>query len=207
VFAPSPATLTYFSGTGSGVTGATVNLTPTNNAALAFATSPILTTGAAATRNSDVITVTSPPAFGSAYTLYAAATPFAPNVSAVQQAPAELGVDINNRFRILRQPGAGNIATDIIDNFIPRASPAISGTWNQGTLGKIAMAGTAGDAAGVFNGGAVATSAPVTVPPVNRVTIGMNIANNNLQINGTVGALGLWATQRVPNSQLQSMTT
>ncbi|HEY6022135.1 MAG TPA: hypothetical protein VIY48_20380 [Candidatus Paceibacterota bacterium] len=57
VFPPSPATLSYISGTASGVTGASVNLTPTNNGALGFPTSPIATSGAAAARSSETITI------------------------------------------------------------------------------------------------------------------------------------------------------
>lgn len=60
-FPPSPAALTYVSGVGSGVTGATVNLTPVDNSASGFATSPIRTTGGAVVRASDAVTLTTVP--------------------------------------------------------------------------------------------------------------------------------------------------
>jgi hypothetical protein len=105
VFPPSPATVT---GGGCG-TPPTVNLVPTDNSALGFATSPIRTTAAAATRAADVVTATTSPTFGSAYTLFAKGTPNPP--TGYPQDQVYLAVDDNtgNNFaRIYRGGSTGN---------------------------------------------------------------------------------------------------
>lgn len=208
VFPPSPAALTYVSGTASGVTGATVTLTPTNNATSAMVSNPILTSGSAALRNNEINTLimTGLPAVGSAVSVIAQATPQAATTYPAVQAPLEINDgSSNNRLNVrannfTAQPRTLSVASNVATTL------TTPGTWTQGASGKIAGTTAANDQAFSFNGGATVTSAAGVFPTgMNQVNIG-NLVSGTQTWNGNVEAFGIWFNQRVPNAQLQSMT-
>jgi hypothetical protein len=204
-FPPSPSTLTYVSGTATGWTGATVTLTPTNLAANAAASNPILTTSAAVTRNTEINTLvlTGLPAFGSAWTLWARATPQITGANEYLFA----AVSGTNRTSVLRGTTGLPLIVDIDPTGGTFWSAAISGapTWTIGSSAKIAQAVQTGDQAACFNGGSVDTKAGTMTLAPNAVNIG--VMNNQNIWNGNIEELAIWFTQRVPNATLQSITT
>lgn len=206
VFPPSPAALTYVSGTGSGVTGATVNLTPTNNAALGFATSPILTTNAAATRAADVVTVTSPPVFGSAYTLFIAGTPAAPLSYPANQNAIQTDTGSTAQRYVLRRNINTSLTASLVGG-VGGANPVVSGAWAQAAFGKLAAAAVAGAQSAVFDGGTVANGTIVTLPttPTN-VSIGTNVGGVEF-FNGVISRFAIWSTTALSSITLQAITT
>lgn len=203
-FPASPASQVSTSGAGVGTP--TFTLTPTNNAASGFATSPIPTNGAATTRNTDIITLSSAPAFGSAYSLYAAGTPQAP--TAFVNSQFIIGIDdgsSNNRFLLARTSLTG----------VPKVVEVSGGTQNFNTvlggaaawtaLGKLAMAGAASDQRAAFNG-SLDTNSYASVMPVgaNNVTIGQT--QNTALFDGFIAQAAIWKSQRISNAMLQSIT-
>jgi hypothetical protein len=171
-----------------------------------FATSPILTTTLAITRAADVVTVTNPPVFGSAYTLFGKGTPNAPTGYGTNQALLDVNDGTsNNRIDIRRSSGTG-VATDIIVvGNVQQTSPASAGAWNAVTSGKLTMGLAAGDQALSFNGSAVTTSTTTPLFTPSGVSIGSR-QGGTLQWNGYVERIALWPSTRLPNATLQSLT-
>ena len=101
---PSSSATTWTDGTGLGTgSGASFNLVPTNFAADAFATSPILTTSAAATRAATVATLALPAGATSTsgYSLLGIGTPEAPTGYPVKQILGEIDDGTaNNRLYV-----------------------------------------------------------------------------------------------------------
>lgn len=169
----------------------------------ASATSPIRTTNAAATRAADVVTLTSPGVFGSAYTLYAKATPQAPNPYTLPQYVMMISNGTtNNRSAVFR---ASNAASNFLNTGNGANNLSAAGaSWAQNTSGKIALAYAPGDQAGIFNNGTIQTASGVNVvSPPTQVEFGCRLGVQ--QLNGFLAEGGIWLSQRVPNSQLQSM--
>jgi hypothetical protein len=171
-----------------------------------FATSPIRTTSAAVTRAADQVTLASPPTFGSAYSLFAAATPNAPiNSSSIQTLIAVNDGTINNRFQLDRNSNDAHV------RMFYDVSSAVSVqysafTWNQLTSVKIAAAAQDSDQAFCVNGGLpVGTLAAAGVPVVNNVSVGYT-SSATLQFNGYITRAAIWATQRLPNANLVAGT-
>jgi hypothetical protein len=209
VFPPSPAPLTYVSGAGSGVVGATVNLTPTDNSALGFATSPIRTTAAAATRAADVDPLTNVPASlcSPACTTFTKGTPLAPAGYPTNQSIVTASDNTaNNRIGTFRNnTSAAANSFDVVGG-AAQTVPASAGTWSQSTSGKLIAAFASNDIAVDFNGAAVVTSAANTLPAgLTRLEIGGNGISGG-QWNGYVERIALWPTTRLPNATLQSLT-
>lgn len=173
-----------------------------------FASSPILTSGSAQARAADVVTLTNPPAFGSAYTLFGQGVPLSP--SAYSNVRIIASIDdgtVANRLR-MGQVGVGaNPFDDIVIGNSGQSSPSVSGFWTQGSSGKMALSATAGFAAGVLNGGTVATTTPAGVPSVNTVHIGVNASGINLFWNGYVSRIAIWPKTALSSAALQSITT
>lgn len=177
----------------------------------AFATSIIPTTSAAVTRAADVVTVTNPPVFGSAYTLFWAGIPLAPILYVNNQFPmsADDGT-LNNRSQLIR---AGTAFGVVNGSYSPGGINTGSTYWvgqssivmPTGSLSKIAAAFAASDQAGSINGNSVfinSTGTP-TIPSI--VHFGTR-SDGTLQINGYISRAALWATTRQPNSVLQAIT-
>jgi hypothetical protein len=205
VLPPSPATLTYVSGTATGWTGATVTLTPTNNAASAFVTSPIRTTSVAATRNADAVTLTSPPAFGAAYSMYAVWTPQAPITGLVAQTAIQLDDGTNIQRSLMRRAAStGRALAATVGGTGVNTSPVTVFAQNVQTKWAFALDATSQDftADGVDSG----QTGPRTLPNTPTV-VRIGATASPLEFaNGFFGYLGVW-TSRVPNAQLVSVTT
>jgi len=185
----SPATLAYVSGTATGWTGATVNLTPVGNSAQGFATTPILTSSGALARAPDSITM--PVANCQNPSLYVVGTPAAPTGSAVIQVAAEIGDgSYNNRLVIYRTKISGNPVASTTSGGVGIAVTPAS-TWVQNTPGKLSMAQTSTVLSGSFNNGSVATTAS-PAPTVNLTKMG--IGNQYLGFapwNGTISRVAV----------------
>jgi hypothetical protein len=202
-FPSSPAALTYVSGTGTGLTGATVTLTQTNNSALGFATSPIRTTAAAAARLAD--TISTPLTFGAAYSLFAKGTPQAPNTSPNPQTIATVDDGTGNN-----RSGVRRAATDPYEYFnisggVSNAGSTV-GNWLQNTSNKVAGAFAVSDQI-MYGAGAAASAGVGAALPVSPTRSGIGSVAGSQFFNGFVEQVAVWTSQRVPNGQLQSMTT
>lgn len=184
VMPSSPAALTYVSGTGTGVTGATVTLTPTNNAAMGFATTPILTTNAAVARAADVPSL--PLAACSTPWLYAAGTPEAPATYPVNQISVSLNDGTNsNRFQIYRAGGGTTAMLVSASGVTQTVGGAPAGSWNQNTLGKIAAFISASSSQASFDGTNGTAGGALSVPSTTQLNIGSRGVGDN-QFNGTI---------------------
>ena len=170
-FPTSPATLTYVSGTATGWTGATVTLTPANNAALAFATSPILTTSGALTRAADVVTLAIWP-FTTGSIIFIG-TPIMPSANPAFQSSAEINDGtFNNRLYMSRASGTPGVSSAV--NGAYNATSGYGAVWSSGVSGKLAAAQSLTTTYGVFNNGtqySVASPSPVPYPR-NSLSIG-----------------------------------
>jgi hypothetical protein len=205
-FPPSPSTLTYVSGAATGWTGATVTLTPTNLAAQAVASNPILTSGTAATRTAEVDTLvlTGLPAFGAAYSAYVRWTPQYPNTSAGAQNALQLDANVDSQRLVIRRNLSAALLTSLIGGTGAAFAPVAS--LLQGTSYKVASAVTASDQATVINGGTPGTASAAVLPTTPTVVhLGTN-AGGTEQMQGNLEEIAVWFTQRVPNATLQAMT-
>lgn len=129
----------------------------------AYASSPIRTTSASATRAADVITLNLPPTFGSAYSLFAQGIPDAPTSYATDQYLASIsdGSPATNRFGVLRLASTG------VPNWIINSTKTGIGSTAhaQNASGKVAARYAVSDQGGSFNGtGAVTLGTSATTP-------------------------------------------
>ncbi len=177
VLPPSPATVT-----GNSLSGATVTLTPTNNAALAFATPPILTSGSAATRAADNISLATQPCANPSVLL--TATPAAPTGYPATQRAAIVNNASNGLALDRGGTGAALLTTANIGGNNYAAQPA--GSWAQSALGKLSTAYAPNTVSGVFNNGTVVSTA--TTGAMGGVT-SLNIGDDKTgasQFNGVI---------------------
>jgi hypothetical protein len=170
----------------------------------AFATSPIRTTNAAATRAADVVTVTNPPAFGSAYSFLAQATPQAPDSYAAAQNILNLDQSSNNNRTVLYRNsgtgfGFGNAASATYWNGPLGTSPV-------GVRAKLAAVFAPSDQAGAINGGTVLTNSLGTPILPTAIHIG-STAIGTQQIDGYIERIAVWPTTRLSNVNLQRVST
>lgn len=127
-FPPGPASTTG----GTCTVQPTINLVPASKITQSFATSPIVTTSAAATRAADVIS-TSLPRQGtssSGYSLMAIGSPEAPTLYGVNQIAAQIddGPGAANRVQIARNGAGASFASEIVASV---QAAAASTTWNM----------------------------------------------------------------------------
>jgi hypothetical protein len=166
-----------------------------------FITSPIRTAGATVARAADVITLSNPPSFGSATTLFAQAvgSPKNPAITLV----ASDGT-INNRCQIHEFQGNSHSA---VESNATSISDLGGAAWLPGTRGKIAMTISNGDQALVFNGAAPITASPSysAGPTFNQISIGNS--PDHFPWNGYIERIAIWPNTRVPNTLLQAITT
>ena len=169
VLPPSPATLAYASGTATGWTSATVTLTPTDNSAQGFATSPILTSGSAATRAADLISIP----VTSGKSLYASGIPTAPITNSTVQIIAQIDDGTNNnKIQLARNSGnAAAFGSLSVGGTSVNPTP-VGGTWAQNAPGKISgfLSGIAGQVS--FNAGTPASNALAGTISATRLLIG-----------------------------------
>lgn len=205
-FPPSPAALTYVSGTATGWTGSTVTLTPTSNASQAAASPPILTSGAAATRNVEVDTLNLAglPSFGSAYTTWVRWTPQLPLVAYAQQNAFQLDDGTNSQRSVMRrgQANGGYLAAGVggsgfNNNSVGTFAPNVSTKW--------ALAEAAGTQNEASDGTLGPSSSAALLPntPTNA-RIGVSVGTESA--NGNIEEMAIWFSQALSGAQLQALT-
>jgi hypothetical protein len=170
----------------------------------AFVTSPIRTTSAAVTRAADAVTLTTPPTFGAAYSVFAQGVPQAPIAYALNQ--VLLSADdttFANAVRMWR-PSGGATGYQIRVSNVPTGTGSTG--WVQNASGKLAAAFAAADQTAYFGGVSQGTTATSPLPSgLNTVVFG-NTDGTAQFWNGFIQSVAIWSSQRVPNAQLQSMT-
>jgi hypothetical protein len=191
-----------------------LNLTVTNSSAVnatirigwpqlelgSFATSPIVTTSAAVTRNADVVTLTSPPVFGSAYTLFAQ---WVLEGLLGSQTALEVYADAGNRT-FIRTDTAGGAST--FRGVGGTGFATANGPVSVNSVIKIAGAAAASDQAAAKNGAAVSTASAASLPST-PTTVALGVAQNgSFFADGTISRIAIWPTTRLPNSTLQAIT-
>lgn len=199
---PAAATTTWTpgGGLGAGDGTATFNLVPTNNAALAFATPPIVTSGAAATRAASSIIIKNPPIFGSLYSHFSKATTAVPTGAKIIFL-MQVGDGTNSNRASTRRTTAG-LATSVLAIGGAENNSIGVTTWAVNTEGRFSSAFEAVNQGNSFNG--VLATGGATMPPIPTVVeIGKN--GNSLYWNGTIASEAVWATQRLPNATLQTV--
>lgn len=192
-----------------------IDIIPLNLELGEFATSPILTTTTAVTRNADVVTVTTPPTFGSEYSLFAQATPVAPTTYTSEGGVVAItnsGAATNNRFGLFRNSSNGNSAWVFVGNGSSAINGSITGVtnpWAQNASGKIAAAAAANDLYANFNnsgaGHAIATATVLTSP--DTIRIGQKESASTSWFNGYISRVAVWASKRVSNAEIKRITT
>jgi len=193
VFPTSPSALTYVSGAATGWTGASVNLTPTNNAAAAFATTPILTSGSALARAADVITLPIRPML--AYSLYAIGTPEDPTSYTQGQAVASVNDGTaNNCVQLSRSSATGGVATSITAGGVAQTVPTVSGTWARSTQAKVLTFINVAGGQMKFNStlGSLSTT-PITMPTPTQLSIGVR-GIGDMSFNGVISRIAVAPT-------------
>jgi hypothetical protein len=181
-----------------------LELTPSTVAANDFATSPIRTTGSAVARSPDAVTLTSPPGFGAAYSMYAQGTPQAPAAYGAAQNLLELSAGSSNRVILRRQAASGHNLFAGVGGTGWSNEPAT--VFATGVSTKWSSAQAAADQSSA-TGGTLQTPQTAALLPTTPTTV--NIGNDVVggeQWNGYVERIALWPTARVANAQLQAMT-
>jgi hypothetical protein len=169
----------------------------------AFAKSPILTTGAAATRLADVASITGTN-FSSWFnaaegTMVASASPQVSNVASC--IIFDIATDASNRIGAEKLVTSGNASFYAINGGATQAST------NNGAFpasAKFAGAYKADDFAASLAGGAVQTDTSGTLPTCNLMRIGVRV-DSAQWLNGHLQSLTYYA-KRLPNATIQSLT-
>jgi hypothetical protein len=170
----------------------------------AYPTSLIVTAGTTVARGSETAALTSPPTFGSSFSVFAAGTPTTPSGSGTNQSILTISSSIGQLATLFKNNG-GAMALDLSGGtggiFIP------SGTWNQNVFGKLAASVIAGSQAAVFNGGTAATGSAATLPTTpTTVAIGTSFGIGS-SWNGYVARIGLNPNLNLTTATLQSISS
>ena len=184
VMPPSPATLIYGAGAATGWTGATVNLTPTDNSAKGSATGPILTSAGAVTRAASNISAIVRPC--SAPSLLATATPFFPDSSSVYQYIMHISDGTTaNRGAIFRSTIGQGGASFITASVSSDARPAP--IWTRGVMAKL-TGGVVGTTLSAKLNGADLTTASEPNGPTTGLTL-LNIGSGLAGVSAFNGVI------------------
>jgi hypothetical protein len=172
----------------------------------AFATSPILTSTAAVTRNADVASITGS-AFSGWYrqdegTVFTSAIGVN-NISAATRRFAEIMDGTNNERMILGYSATSNTRFLVIDNGAVQSDRTVTEI-NAGILVKMSAAYKTNDFQQASNGTLSTAGASGTLPIVNQMLIG-DAGSSETTLNGTIKRLTFWP-QRLPNNILQGIT-
>ena len=189
----SPATLTYVSGTATGWTGATVTLTPTDNSAQGFATSPILTSGSAATRAADNVSIGVAPGTAS---LLAICTPSQPTSSPLSQTIAMLTDGGNNVLDIFRSTAGSGSAYSVTNS---ASSGESGGAIATGANAKLSTIVSGTTLSLVINNGTPFTTSQASGPPKNlsKLYVG-TYGVSNQQFNGYISRVAVSPSSLLP---------
>ena len=171
----------------------------------AFVTSPIRTTGAAATRAGDVVTLTGL-VFGPAFSVYAQGVS-AINPGSAVGAPRLINLGdgtINNCVELLLEGNSGRPDDLLRRGGVIAYNTQLASAGYAGQSVKVATALAAGDQAAAA-AGALTTHAAASIIAPSALTIGAS-AGGGAQWNGFVERVALWPTTRIPNAMLVEMT-
>ena len=185
----------------------------------AFATSPILTTTAAATRAADVSTSAAVTrsadvasitgtAFSGWYrqdegTMFAEGAPGVITSGAFPRLLQISNSDLTSR--IILQRYTSNVPRfTVVDSSVTQVAFDATGTWLPATNGKMALAVKLNDFAGTFAGNAPATDTSGSLPNLTQLNIGASSDGTQVN-NGTIKRLTYWPT-RLANTTLQQIT-
>jgi hypothetical protein len=169
-------------------------------------TSVIPTTSATVTRSNDIIST--PVAFGSAYSGYAAFIPQAAAADTIAQNILSFDdTTINNRFQVQRVNATAILNSVIVVTGTGGSAPSTALTLTAGTLAKAAWSVAAGAQAMSQNGVAANTSANATVPAITTVHFGCRADGaNTTQLNGYLVRCAVWKGTALTNAQLQALS-
>jgi hypothetical protein len=197
------ASSTSLTVTTSGITGTFINAQVELGASV---TSPIPTAGAAVTRAADGVTLTSPPAFGAAYSMFAQGTPQAPLGYGSYQFPLSLDDGTSSNIaQTGRLPASGN--SQLLYTVASAQTQVTGSSIASNVTSKLGTAIAASNQAFSLNGAASNTLSTVGVPPVSTVNIGSGAPGQGAYWNGFISRVALWPTTRISNAQLQQITT
>jgi hypothetical protein len=173
-----------------------------------FATPPIRTTNAAVTEAVEAVTLKTPPAFGSAYSMYAAGVPYMPSgITNAMMLQADIGDDTQ---RSLFYRSAGQVMVFYFAGGTGGAPSNSSPLAVTNALVKVAGAAAPGDQAIILNGAALAGGlAALAVLPntPTAVRVGTQNAGAMSPWDGDITEFAIWPTTRVPNAGLIAGTT
>jgi hypothetical protein len=173
----------------------------------AFATSPILSAGAATTRNADVATIgTLTPWFNqSGWSCVIAGQYQSAGNPPVNQVALELSDGTtNNRYTMRRSSASGNLLTDI---FVGGVSQGAVGASAPSTSAfKYFFSATQNQFVSILNGGAPVEDTAGNLPTVDRMTIGGLTTGTGQQGNMTISSLTMFP-RVLSKSQGQALTT
>jgi hypothetical protein len=171
----------------------------------AFATSPILTSGAAATRLADSASITGTN-FSSIWnaaegTLVASASSYRSTAAPNVVVSADNGT-IGNRIQIRRAGNTVNSSFFVGDGGVTQYSQT-AGTWALSSIAKTALAYKSADFQGCINGTLATAGTSGTVPAVDRLIIGGGSSLTNLE--GHLQSLTYYR-KRLSNQTIQTLT-
>ena len=155
-------------------------------AAQAFATPPILTTNAAATRNADNISLTVQSC--TVASLLAISSPVAPGANTTFQVAADLNDGTYNNRTYVGRSGSSSAGSSAVSNVYVSNYPA--GTWAQNVSGKITVNQTSSLTSAAFNNGTVASAASTAPIAKNKLSIGADPTGIS-QWNGGISRVAL----------------
>jgi hypothetical protein len=170
------------------------------------ASNPILTTSAVVTRaaEADTLVLTGLPGFGSAYTLYARATPQVPSSYPVFQWAIAASDGTTSNIEAITRNGASGLNVDILTGGTGGNTGAQPLTANSSS--KMAFAVAAGDQCVSTNGTNTTNTIAVLPATPNQVNIG-DRSDSSRFWNGNLEEIAVWFTTRQSNATLQSITT
>jgi hypothetical protein len=152
----------------------------------------------------EVVTLTNPPAFGSAYTSYVAGVPYAPNGSPNQFMFQTDTGDDTQHISIYRSSG------QVMAMLLAGGTGGVIGSGSAliNALAKVVAAAAPSDQAVTLNGAVPVVSALATLPNTpTAVRIGTQNAGTMAPWDGDITEFAIWPRTRLPNASLISGTT
>lgn len=179
-----------------------------NPGAVALGTSLIVTDGATAARAAEALSLTTFLTLGSGYSEICWGTALAPaNYTNGQIICSIDGGSTVNRLQLQRVSSAGNNnAVMSTTSSVQYNNGASAGSWLQNTMGKIAIASTAGTQNGAFDG--LAMPAGTGTPnPVSPTIFHIGVRGDSMsQFNGFVARIAEQPTSALSTTTLQANT-
>lgn len=171
-----------------------------------MASSPILTTSAAATRAADKVTL--PLTLGAAYSMFSKAKPPNPMPTNVYCSLSISDGTDSNRVTLRRSNAQSVIIEQSGGAVLINAAMGGVPSYAAGISGKAALAVAAGDIKGAFNGSLDTNSYSVALPvSPNQAVLGATGAGTAQFWNGLIERIAIWPSTRISNTLLQQITT